>query len=114
MNTKKTWTSGEKLSLIDHVFISKNQLFETDIIKSILENDHFTIVYQSSLILEWKQQKTEYLKRDKRTYKRIKYNGDIALQDWSLMYKNIGAKKISHKFIEIFQNVLNIRAPLKK
>ena len=45
INTKKaTWTNGEKISLIDHCFISKNQIFETDIIESILENDLFTIV----------------------------------------------------------------------
>ena len=50
-------------------FISKNQIFETDIIESILDDDHFTIVYQLSLKLEWKQQKTEYLTRDKRRYK---------------------------------------------
>ena len=53
VNTKKAiWTNGEKFSLIDHCFISKNQIFETDIIESILENDHFTIVYQSSLKIE--------------------------------------------------------------
>ena len=115
VNTKKaTWTNGEKFSLIDHCFISKNQIFETDIIESLLEIVHFTIVYQSSLKLEWKQQKTEYLMRDKRGYTRSKFNRDIALQDWSLMYKNIGANEIFHKFIEIFQNVLNIHAPLKK
>ena len=45
INTKKaTWTNVEKFSLIDHCFISENQIFETDIIESILENDHFTIV----------------------------------------------------------------------
>ena len=64
--------------------------------------------------LEWKQQKTEYLLRDKMRYTRSKSNRDIALQDWSLMYKNTGANGIFHKFIEIFQNVLNIQAPLKK
>ena len=67
VNTKKTtWTNGKKLSLIDHCFISKHQIFETDIIESILDNDHFTIVYQSSLKLEWKKQNTEYLMRYKK------------------------------------------------
>ena len=56
--------------------------------------------------LEWKQQKTENLMRDKKRYTRSKFNRDIALQDWSLMYKIIGAN-------EIFQNVLNSHAPLK-
>ena len=65
MNTKKaTWTNGENFSLIDHCFIPKNQIFGTDIIESILENDHFTTVYQSSLKLECKQQKAEKLMRD--------------------------------------------------
>ena len=63
--------------------------------------------------LEWKQQKTEYLMRDKKRYTRSKFNRDIALQDWSLTYKIIGANEIFHKFIEIFQNVLNSHAPLK-
>ena len=36
------------------------------------------------------------------------------MQDWSLMYKIIGVNEIFHKFIEIFQNVLNSHAPLKK
>ena len=52
--------------------------------------------------------------RDKRRYTRSKLNRDIALQDWSLMYKNIGANEVFHKFIEIFQNVLYIHAPLEK
>ena len=30
------------------------------------------------------------------------------------MYKNVGANGIFHKFIEMFQNVLNIHARLKK
>ena len=63
--------------------------------------------------LEWKQQKTEYLMRDKKRYTRSKFNRDFALQDWSLKYKIIGANEIFHKFIEIFQNVLNSHAPLK-
>ena len=63
--------------------------------------------------LEWKQQNTEYLMRDKKRYIRSKFNRDIALHDWSLMYKIIGANDIFHKFIEIFQNVLNSHAPLK-
>ena len=50
--------------------------------------------------------------RDKKRYT-SKFNRDIALQDWSLMYKIIGANEIFHKFIEIFQNVFNSRAPLK-
>ena len=34
VNTKKaTWTNGEKFSLIDNCFISKNRIFEKDIIK---------------------------------------------------------------------------------
>ena len=101
----------KKFSLINHCFISKNQ---KDIIESILENDHFIIVYQSSLKLESKQQKTEYLMRDKRRYTRSKFNRDIALKDWSLMYKKIGANEFFHKIFEIFQDVLNIHAPLKK
>ena len=35
------------------------------------------------------------------------------MQDWSLMYKIIGANEFVHKFIETFQNVLNSHAPLK-
>ena len=63
--------------------------------------------------LEWKQQNTEYLMRDKKRYIRSKFNPDMALQDWSLMYKIIGANDIFHKFIGIFQNVLKSHAPLK-
>ena len=51
--------------------------------------------------------------RDKKRNTRSKFNRDIAFQDWSLMYKIIGANSIFYKFIEIFQNVLNSHAPLK-
>ena len=64
--------------------------------------------------LQWQHQKTEYLMQDQRRYTKSKFNRDIALQDWSLMYKSIGANEIFHKFIENFQNGLNIHAPLKK
>ena len=112
-NTKKTaWRNGKKFSLIDHCFISRNQFFETDIIESILENDHFTLVYQPSLKLEWKQKKTEYLMRDQRRYTWSKFKRDFALQDWSPMYKNIEANEIFHKFLAIFQNLFNSNAPL--
>ena len=47
--TEATWTNGEKYSLIDHCFISKNQIFEASALESTLGVDHFTIVYQSSL-----------------------------------------------------------------
>ena len=50
---------------------------------------------------------------DKKRYTRSKFNHDITLQDWSLMNKIIRANDIFHKFIEVFQNVLNIQAPLK-
>ena len=63
--------------------------------------------------LEWTQQNTEYLMRDKKKYIGSKFNRDIALQDWSLINKIIGANDIFHKFIEIFQIVLNSHAPLK-
>ena len=86
---KKTHAQMEKFFLIDHCFISQNHIFEADIIESILENGHFTIVYQSSLKLEWKQQKTEYLMREKMRFTRSKFNRDIASEDWLLMYKNI-------------------------
>ena len=46
--TEATWTKGEKYSLIDHCFISKNQIFEDNVLESTLGVDHFTIVYQSS------------------------------------------------------------------
>ena len=111
VNTKVTWKNAEKFSLIDYCFISKNQIFETDIIEPILD-DHFTVVYQSSLKLESKQQKTEHLKQNKRRYTRSKFNRDIALLDWSLMYKNIGANEVFN-IIKIFQKVLNSHAPLK-
>ena len=103
----------DKFSSIDHCFISRSQIFETYIIESILENYHSTLVYQSSFKLEWKQQNTEDLMKDRKRYTRSKFNRDIALQDWLLMYKIKGANEIFHKFIEIFQNVLNSHAPLK-
>ena len=52
--------------------------------------------------------------RDKRRYIKRKFKRDIDLQDWSLMYRNIGANGIFHKFFEIFQNVLNSHAQSEK
>ena len=47
LNTKKaSCTTGGRFSLINFGFISEKHFFETDIIESILENNHFTIVYQ--------------------------------------------------------------------
>ena len=92
MNTKKVkWTDGGKFSLIDHCSNSKSQIFEKDMIQSVFEDDHFTIEYQPSLKSECKDQKTEYLMRDKRRNTISTFNHDIALRDWSLMYKIIGA-----------------------
>ena len=46
--TEAIWTNGEKNLLIDHCFISKNQIFEANVQESTRGVDHFTIVYQSS------------------------------------------------------------------
>ena len=43
--------------------------------------------------MESKQQKTENLMRDEGRYARSKINRNIAWQNWSLMYTNIGSNE---------------------
>ena len=43
--------------------------------------------------------------RDEKRYTKSMFNRDIALQDWSSMYKDIGAYGIVHNCIEIFQKI---------
>ena len=62
--TKATWTNGEKYLLIDHCFLSKNQIFEANVLESTLGVDHFTIVYQSSLNIDHSDKKRQFLIRN--------------------------------------------------
>ena len=48
-------------------------------VQSVFEDDHITIEYQPSLKSDCKQQKTEYLMRDRRRNTRSTFNHDIAL-----------------------------------
>ena len=111
--TEATWTNGEKYSLIDHCFISKNQLFEASVLESTLGVDHFTIVYQSSLKIDHSDKKRQFLIRSTKKHSRSNFNRDIALQDWSPMYQINEPNEMFLKFIEIFEIILSCHAPLK-
>ena len=111
--TEATWTNGEKYSLIDHCFISKNQIFEASVLEATLGVDHFTIVYQSSLKIDHSDKKRQFLIGNTKKYSRSNFNRDIALQDWSPMYQINEPNEMFLKFIEIFENILSCHAPLK-
>ena len=99
--------------LIDHSFISKNQLFEASVLESTLGVDHFTIVYQSSFKIDHSDKKRQFLIRNTKKYSRSNFNRDIALQDWSPMYQINEPNEMFLKFIEMFENILRCHAPLK-
>ena len=54
----------KKYLLIDHCFISQNQIFEANILESTLGVDHSTIVYQSSLRIDHSDKKRQFLIRN--------------------------------------------------
>ena len=101
--TEATWTNGEKYWLIGHCFISKNRLFEANVLESTLGVDHFTIVYQSSLKIDHSDKKTQFLIRNTKKYSRSILNRDIALQDWSPLYQINEPNEMFLKFIDIFE-----------
>ena len=112
--TEAIWTKGEKYSVIDHCFISKNQIFEANGLESTFGVDHFTIVYQSSLKIDHSDKKRRFLIRNtNKKYSRINFNSDTALQDWSSMYKINEVNELFLKFIDIFENILRCHALLK-
>ena len=111
--TKATWTNGEKYLLIDHCFISKNQIFVANVLESTLGVDHFTIVYQSSLTIDRSDKTRQFLIRNTKKYSRSNFNRDIALQGWSPMYQINEPNELFLKFIDIFVNILSSHAPLK-
>ena len=114
-NVNKTgaaWKNGEKYSLIDHCFISKNQIFEANCLESTFGVYHFTIVYQSSLKIDHSDKKKHFLIRNTKKYSRLNFNRDTALQDLSSMYKINEVNELFLKFIDIFENILRCHAPL--
>ena len=105
--TEATWTNSEKYSLIDHCFISKNQIFEANVLESTLGVDHSTIVYQSSSKVGHSDKKRQFLIRNNKKYSRSNFNRDIALQDWSPMYQMKEFNEKFSKFFVIFRNILS-------
>ena len=77
--TEATSTKGEKFLLIDHCFISKNQIFQANDLESTLGVNHFTIKYQSSLKIDRSDKERQFLIRNTKKHLRSNFNRDIAL-----------------------------------
>ena len=109
--TEARWTTGEKYLLIEHCFISKNQVFEANVLESTLGVAHFPIFYQSSLKIEHSDKKRQFLIRNTQNYSRSNFNRDIALQVWSPLYQTNEPNKMFLKFIDISENILSCLHP---
>ena len=108
-----TWTNGSKTTLIDHCLTSKNQIYNTIPVEPLFKSDHFTLIYFSSIEIEDEMQNENIEYRDTRSFSRSNFNRDLALLDWSPIYRQNNAEKMFDKFCLLFEEVLNKNCPIK-
>ena len=74
---------------------------------------HFTIVYQSSLKIDHRDKKRQFLIRNTKKYSKSNFNCDITLQEWSPLYQINEPTETFPKFIDNFENTPSCHVPLK-
>ena len=108
-----TCISKTNQSLIDHCFMTKNQIVEWKVCLPPIEVDHNIIFYQSNLVMIGSNEDTNFFRRNLKFFSGEKFNRDLAFADWQPLYQEENCDEMFTKFNEIFQSILDQHAPIQ-
>ena len=108
-----TRISKTNQSLVDHCFMTKNQIVAWKVCLPPIEVDHNIIFYQSSLEMIGRNENTYFFKRNMKVLSGEKFNRDLAFADWRPMYQEENCDEMFTKFNKTFQSILDQHAPMQ-
>ena len=107
-----TRISKTNQSLIDHCFMTKNQIVEWKACLPPIEVDHNIIFYQSNLEMIGRNEDTYFFRRNIKFFSGEKFNRDLAFADWRPMYQEENCDEM-FTFNEIFLSIIDQHAPIQ-
>ena len=108
-----TRISKTNQSLIDHCFMTKNQIVEWIVCLPAIEVDHNVIFYQSNLEMIGRNEDTYFFRRNMKFFSGEKFNRDFAFADGRPMYQEENCDEMLTKCNQIFQSILDQLAPIQ-
>ena len=108
-----TRISKTNQSLINHCFMTKNQIVGWKVCLPPIEVDHNIIFYQSNLEMIGKNEDTYLFRRNVKFFSGENFNRDLVFADWRPMYQEANCDEMFTKFNEIFQSILDQHAPIR-
>ena len=93
--------------LIDHCFMTKNQIVEWKVCLPPIEVDHNIIFYQSNLEMIGRNEDTYFFRRNMKFFSGEKFNRDLAFADWRPMDREENCDEMFTKLNEVFQSILD-------
>ena len=97
--TDKTFT------LIDHCFVSKDQIIAYNVTTTPFNSDHFLVIFESNLPLKSESDNIITM-RSFRFFSRSKFIRDLALAEWFRMYQCENGNDMFDTFIDIFEKIV--------
>ena len=104
--TDKTFT------LIDHCFISKDQIIAYNVTTTPFNSDHILVIFESNLSLKSESDNIITM-RNFRTFSRSKFNRDLALAEWCRMYQCENGNDMFDSFLNFFEKIVEKHAPIQ-
>ena len=96
-------------TLIDHCFVSKDQIIAYKVTTTPFNSDHFLVIFKSNLPL--KSESDNIIRvRIFRFFSRSKFNRDLALAEWFRMYR---CENGNDSFIETFEKIVEKHVPIQ-
>ena len=103
--TDKTFT------LIDHCFVSKDQIIAYNVTTTPFNSDHFLVIFESNLSLKSESDKIITI-RNFLLFSSSKFNRDLALAEWCRMYQCENGNNMFDSFLDFFEKIVEKQAPI--
>ena len=97
--------TDENFTLIDHCFVSKDQIIAYNVTTTPFNSDHFLVIFESNLPLKSESDNIITM-RSFRFFSRSKINRDLALAEWFRMYQCENGNDMFDSFIDILRKLL--------
>ena len=108
-----TRISKNKRSLIDHRFLTNEQITSWKVCLPLFDIDRNVIFFQSKLFLLEEKQNC-FIERDTKNFVDEKLIRDLALADWRTVYQQRNCDEILEEFNRIFLTILEKNSPTEK
>ena len=104
--------TDETITLIDHSFVSKDQIIAYNVTTTPFNFDHFLVIFESKL--SFKSESDNIIAMGNfRLFSRSKFNRDLALAEWCRMYQCENDNNMFDSFLDIFEKIVEKHAPIQ-